>query len=358
MIQRLDRYVARVFLSSWVVSVVLFMGLFGVVNFFSNIGDLVEHVDSVGEGIGLIARLYAYKSPSIFVQVAPFVMLMSALFTLLRLQRHNEFMAMVLTGRRSARILVPIFVMTALCMGIVVVAQEQIVPEFSMQREQLEARIDRGGEEWVIPRITMKDANDWVINFRGFHVEAGRVEKLHASGRDALGRNAMTYGENAVFDIAAGGWRLGDGRREVRDADSAKPSIVVEASFFQTDIGPQDLLVDYREPFDLNYAEVLDRSERYPHSPSYRLLRHYHITYPLSIMLLVVLGVPFVLKRRARSNLLGVGLSILLCLAYLIVDMVARDMGNRGFLSPVIAAWFPVILAGSLGVVLFDTVDA
>jgi lipopolysaccharide export system permease protein len=358
MIQRLDRYVARVFLSSWVVSVVLFMGLFGVVNFFSNIGDLVEHVDSVGEGIGLIARLYAYKSPSIFVQVAPFVMLMSALFTLLRLQRHNEFMAMVLTGRRSARILVPIFVMTALCMGIVVVAQEQIVPEFSMQREQLEARIDRGGEEWVIPRITMKDANDWVINFRGFHVEAGRVEKLHASGRDALGRNAMTYGENAVFDVAAGGWRLGDGRREVRDADSAKPSIVVEASFFQTDIGPQDLLVDYREPFDLNYAEVLDRSERYPHSPSYRLLRHYHITYPLSIMLLVVLGVPFVLKRRARSNLLGVGLSILLCLAYLIVDMVARDMGNRGFLSPVIAAWFPVILAGSLGLVLFDTVDA
>jgi lipopolysaccharide export system permease protein len=357
-IQRLDRYVARVFLSSWLVSVVLFMGLFGVVNFFSNIGDLVEHVEGVGSGIALVVRLYAYKSPSIFVQVAPFVMLMSALFTLLRLQRHNEFMAMVLTGRRSARILLPIFGMTALCMLVVVFAQEQVVPAFSMQREQLEARVDRGNEEWIISRITMKDANDWVLSFRDFHVEAGRVEKLHASGRDALGRNAMTYGEDAVYDVAAGGWRLAEGRREVRDASSEKPSIVVEASFFQTDIGPQDLLVDHREPFDLSYAEVLDRSARYPHAPSYRLLRHYHITYPLSIMLLVVLGVPFVLKRRARSNLLGVGLSILLCLAYLIVDLVARDMGNRGFLSPVIAAWFPVILAGSLGVVLFDSVDA
>jgi lipopolysaccharide export LptBFGC system permease protein LptF len=227
-----------------------------------------------------------------------------------------------------------------------------------MQREQLEARVSRGNSEWVIDRITMKDASDWVLEFRDFHVEAGRIGKLHASGRDAKGRNAMTYGEDAVYDVAAGGWRLRNGRREVRDAGSEKPPIDVEASFFQTDIGPQDLLVDHRESFDLSYAEVLDRSERYPHSPSYRLLRHYHFTYPLSIMLLVVLGVPFVLKRRARSTLLGVGLSILLSLAYLIVDMVARDMGNRGFLSPVIAAWFPVILAGSLGVVLFDTVDA
>lgn len=358
MIGRLDRYVARIFLSSWLVSVVLFMGLFGVVNFFSNIGELVGSVPDVGTGIVLVTRLYAFKSPSIFVQVAPFVMLMSALFTLLRLQRHNEFMAMTLTGRRSARILLPIFVMTALCMLVVVVAQEQVVPAFSMQREQLEARVSRGNEEWVIRRVTMKDASDWVLDFREFHVEEGRVERLHASGRDALGRNAMTYGEDAVFDEAAGGWRLRNGRREVRDADSAEVPIVVHASFFQTDIGPQDLLVDHREPFDLSYAEVLARSERYPHSPSYRLLRHYHVTYPLSIMLLVVLGVPFVLKRRASSNLLGVGLSILLCLAYLIVDMIARDMGNRGFLSPVIAAWFPVILAGSLGVVLFDTVDS
>jgi lipopolysaccharide export system permease protein len=144
---------------------------------------------------------------------------------------------------------------------------------------------------------------------------------------------------------------------EVRAIDSEQAEIVEPAAFFRTDVRPQDLLAEKQLPFDLSYREVLERSERYPHAPRWRLLRHYHITYPLSVLLLVMLGVPFVLKRRHRGNLIGLGLALLLCLGYLTVDVIVRDLGSRGFLSPVIAAWFPVILAGSLSVVLFDTLE-
>jgi lipopolysaccharide export system permease protein len=354
---RLDRYVARTFLSSWLASTALFMGLFGVVDFFSNVGDLIENAKSAGAGLNVIARLYACKAPGIFVQVAPFVMLLSALFTVLRLQRHGELMAMFMTGRSALRVLAPVFGMTVLCMFVLVAAQEVLIPRLAQQREADEALLVHGDPDWVLS-TTIKDASGNILRVVDYHVASETISKLHASGRDETGRNRLTYGENAVYDEAAGGWRLQNGRMEVRAPDSPVPEITEPAAFFRTDVRPQDLLNETQDPFDLSYRDVLERSERYPQAARWRLLRHYHITYPLSVLLLVMLGLPFVLKRRHRGSLVGLGISLLLCLAYLTVDVIVRDLGTRGFLSPVIAAWFPVILAGSLGVVLFDTLEA
>lgn len=355
-VDRLDRYVARIFLSSWFASTALFMGLFGVVDFFSKVGDLLEHANNAGAGLDVIGRMYLCKAPSMFVQVAPFVMLMAALFTILRLQRHGELMAMFMTGRSALRVLAPILVMTVLCMAVLVIAQELLIPRLAKQRERDEALLLHGRADEVLS-TTIKDASGNILSVQDFKVSTETIGKLQASGTDERGRSRLTYGEDAVYDEAAGGWRLRNGRLEVRAPDSEQPEIVEPAAFFRTDVRPQDLALDKLMPFDLSYREVLERSERYPQAPGPRLLRHYHITYPLSVLLLVMLGVPFVLKRRHRGNLIGMGIALLLCLGYLAVDIIVRDLGLHGFLSPVIAAWLPVILAGSLSVVLFDTLE-
>jgi LPS export ABC transporter permease LptG len=358
MIQRLDRYVAGMFLSSWLVSILLFMGLTGVVDFFSNVDELLESAEGTALGPALVGRFYLYKAPTIFVQVAPFVMLMAALFTVIRLQRHNELMAMQLTGRRSARVLAPVFVMTVLCVGLIVVVQERVIPRVAQERDQLENMLIRGDQEWVIGTIRVKDARDYILNVTDYRVGEEMIGKLNVSGTDSLGRNIHVYGEQAVYDAESRGWRLKNGLSEIRTLGSDEPAIEEAAAFFPTDVGPRELMADRLEPFDLSYAQVLDLSERYPQASAYRLLRHYHITYPLSVLLLVLLGLPFVLRRQASRTLVGVGISLLLCMAYLILDVIVRDLGSRGFLSPVIAAWVPVIVAGSLGVVLFDTLDS
>jgi lipopolysaccharide export system permease protein len=357
MIGKMDRYVGRIFLTSWFVSLVFFIGLFGIVDFFGNIDDFFDNIKEGESSLGIIGRFYLYQAPSIFLNVAPFIMLMSTLFSIMRLQRHNEFMAMQMTGRSSRRVLAPIFVLIMPFMGVMVWVQESVAPSFSIQREKLEARLLHDKTDWTIAAIDMKDASDRQFSARGYHVEAGVIERLYVSGRDAHGRNISIEGSDAIFDEAAGGWRLRDGRSEIRALGTDEDPIIEPAAFIQTDIRPEDLLSEYREPFDLSYSEVLERSKRYPRAPGYRLLRHYHVTYPLSVLLLVILGVPFVLKQRPRNNMMGVGISILLCLGFLVITATVHDLGNRGFVSPVLAAWLPVILAGSLGVVLLDAAD-
>ena len=355
-VDRLDRYVARMFLSSWVASTTLFVGLFGVVDFFGKIDDLIENSGSAGAGVAMIGRMYLCRVPSIFVQVAPFVMLMAALFALLRLQRHGELMAIFMTGRSPLRVLAPILGMTLVCMVVLVVAQEVLIPRLARQRAADEAVLIHGKPDWVLS-TNIKDATGQTLHVVDYHVQSQTIGKLQASGTDERGRSRLTYGEDAVYDESAGGWRLRNGRLEVRARNSDAPEIIVDAAFLRTDVRPQDLRNEKQQPFDLSYAEVLERSERYPQSARWKLLRHYHITYPLSVLLLVMLGVPFVLKRRHRGNLVGLGIALLLCVGYLTVDVLVRDLALAYYLPPVIAAWLPVILAGSLSVVLFDTLE-
>jgi lipopolysaccharide export LptBFGC system permease protein LptF len=239
---------------------------------------------------------------------------------------------------------------------VLVVAQEVLIPRLARQRANDEAGLIHGKPDWVLS-TSIKDASGQLLTIVEYHVQSQTIGKLQASGTDERGRSRLTYGEDAVYDESAGGWRLRNGRLEVRERNSDAPEIVVEAAFLRTDVRPQDVMNEKQQPFDLSYAEVLERSERYPQSARWRLLRHYHITYPLSVLLLVMLGVPFVLKRRHRGNLIGLGIALLLCVGYLTVDVLVRDLGLGGYLPPVLASWLPVILAGSLSVVLFDTLE-
>jgi lipopolysaccharide export system permease protein len=358
MISRLDRYVARTYLSSWLVSIVFFLGLFSVISFFGNMEDLIKHAGrQQGSATWLVARFYAYQMPTILVQVAPFVMLMAGLFTVMRLQRHNELMAMLMVGRSARRIAAPILVLTVVFIAAQVWVQEFLAPRFALAAKRLDAQVSEGRADWVIEGITLKDASGFLLSIRNFRVNDGVVEEFHASGRDARGNNVSISGHDAVFDAGTRGWRLFDGQAETRPLGVEAEPIRAPAPFFQTDIRPEDLLDTRLKPFDLSWSDVLERSERYPHSDNYRMLRHYHVTYPLSVLLLVLLGLPFVLRRQARNNLFGVGISILLCMLFMIVDATVRDLGARGFLAPVLAAWLPVIVAGSFAVVLFDGID-
>ena len=195
---RLDRYVGGIYLSCWVTSLVFFIGLFGVVDFFGHVQDLLDHAREAGQGAGLIGRFYLVQLPSIFKEVAPFVMLMAALLTVLRLQRHNELTAMLLTGRSNRRVLAPVFVLTGVFTGLLVWVQEQVAPRVSIERQRLEALLVKGKPDWVIGEIHMRDAAGNVFSAHEVHVASGVIGRLHVSGRDARGRRRASWRTTAL----------------------------------------------------------------------------------------------------------------------------------------------------------------
>ena len=47
-----------------------------------------------------------------------------------------------------------------------------------------------------------------------------------------------------------------------------------------------------------------------------------------------------------------IALGFFLCVTYFGIEFVARTLGLQGGVGPILAAWFPVVLFGSLGIVL------
>jgi lipopolysaccharide export LptBFGC system permease protein LptF len=242
-------------------------------------------------------------------------------------------------------------------LGGLVWVQEVLAPRVALQRDDLRWSLLEKGKDRLIETMNMRDAKGRLFSAFNYNVSTKVISRLNVSFEDGFGRNVSVTGENAVWDAEAGGWLLQNGRSEVR-RDTSEESEEEEAFFVETDIRPEELLAESRMPFDLSYVELLGLSERYPSSRRYRLLRHYHVTFPLSVLLLVLLSVPFVVRLEAERRTKGLGIAIAFCMGFLLLDASLRDFGGRGFIQPVLAAWLPVIVAGSLATVLFDSLES
>ncbi|MFT7462664.1 MAG: lipopolysaccharide export system permease protein [Pseudohongiellaceae bacterium] len=352
MIGRLDRYVARMFLSSWSVSFVFFIGLYGVYEFFSKVDDLMEGFGEAGADVGTILYMYLLSAPVMLTRMAPFLMVVAVLVTVMRLQRHNELAAMVMVGRSPRRVLRPVIALTGVFLIGLVLMQEFVAPNVAIDRERLRAQLVDHQEGWTIPRTALRDADGRMFIAVDYSVENMRVRKLNVSYSDEQGFDVNVAGTNATWDGPSHGWQLEEGTMTVRSPDGSVRS--EPAAFVGRSVRPQDLLVQHLEPFDMSFANLLEMGERYPNHLLFRMLRHYHVTFPLGVLMLVFLALHFALQRDPAMRMRGLGLSILSCLGYLILDAAMLEMGTSGALSPVLAAWLPVIVAGSLVLVLYD----
>ncbi|GJM21797.1 MAG: LPS export ABC transporter permease LptG [Planctomycetota bacterium] len=352
---RLDRYVARVFFSSWVLSVVFFTGLYGVYDVFAHFDDLIEDFGGSDSGFGAAVRYYLYQAPGMVLKVAPFIMVMSALVAVMRLKRHNELLAMVLVGRPARRVLRPIFMLTGVFVLVLLFLQEVVTPAVALERDKLYNSLIENREEWVIENVKLRDHEGRLFIAHDYDVNAQRIARLTISFEDRDGRRVSIQGTDAVPDVEGGGWRLLGGGLQTVSGNPRFAPAEDEIDFVPTDIRHEDMMSSLAEPHDLAFAELRDLARRYPNARKYKLFLHYHITHPLSVLLLVLLAVPWMLDWMPGRNLRGLAAAIGICLGFMLLDALVLDRGKRGFLQPVLAAWLPVIVAGSLAIVLFDS---
>ena len=82
---------------------------------------------------------------------------------------------------------------------------------------------------------------------------------------------------------------------------------------------------------------------------------HHHFAFPLSHIVLLFLGIPFVLNLRNRSSFVSLLASFAICALFFLVSSICMNIANQSAgLPPMLAAWLPVMLFGALGITLFD----
>ena len=359
---RLDRYLIRLFWSSYGVAFVFFFGAFMVVDLFSKADSFLDTGQVLGleshELLGDVARYYLYGAPAVFLQVAPFVTVIGCIVTLTRLMQNNELVPVLMSGRSVFRMLRPIFGCALILTVAMILVQELVSPRAGNRRLALGSFLE-DGRSWVDLSHVMMDrqGNQWLsVRFDLEQRTILRAQVVRRSQEDD--EFAIAEVENLEYDRRQNpsGWRS----REpfvwkVNRGDSTQME-AESAEFIVSSLDPEQVGANLKDAFDLSFRDLgllIATTANERNKPRYLVLLHYHITFPLTNILLILLVLPFVVRYERGRLLLGLAAAFLLCGVYFGVDFALRSLGEER-LHPVLAAWFTPIFFGSLGISLFD----
>lgn len=309
----------------------------------------------------------------IFLRFGSFLTLAGGMFAVARLQRNNEVMPIKAGGISMHRALAPIFGCGVLLAALSVADAELLIPQiapairrasqFQKQKDVVPGIIrDRVGNTLFAARYRPSTQTMRWVTFRQHDDEGVEMRTIFADRA-----RWVATGDDA------GHWLFEDGlvrdlRPEKREGgdDGAAPRIPQRrfgagdqgGEKVETSIIPIDV-ESLRETYSLlSFGDLREQYRRQRYLPLLRVELHERITGPLGHILLLLIGLPFVLRDDGGRASVFVGMLalIVICAAYFVVTFIFRALGGQGSLEPIIATWSPVVIFGLLGILLFGRV--
>ena len=363
----MDRYIFGVFLRVFAIAVLAALAIYIVSDFTQLVDEMFEHdVPST-----VFAAYYPYLSLQIFYDVAPVLVLVTTLVTFGLLSQRNEVVAAKALGFSLFRLAMPALVAAAGIALLSAALENSVLPASNARVAELHDRI-RGNatpvkayhgadRQW---RYAQDDAGGgYIYNYRHYDAARRTLQRLQVFRFDPehrlIGRlyaGAARYAPPGEDE--AGGWRLVDAW--VREFDGLD---VVSSSRFA---GPRPVDLPEEPAFfdtEVRYADQMNRRELKLYVedlvaagnsvPELRMQLHNKAALPVVCLVMGLVALPFAFRLGRQGALYGIGISIGLGIVYYTVISVFVTLGQSEALPPLIAAWSPNALFGTLALYLF-----
>jgi lipopolysaccharide export LptBFGC system permease protein LptF len=340
----LDLYVIRNFLISIIVSFSFVIALYLMVHFFGNLEDLEGAQKAFGaRGIGLmtgICRYYAITMPFILVRLGPFAALLAAMWTVQKMSRDQEITAAQVAGVSLHRITAPILIVgTLLALGLWAVRQ-QALPRLAIEHNELEWLMRGKVQTLIDGPLVVRDSAGNRFSMQSYDPTA-RIARGVRVRSDDLSRTQ-------VLDAM----RYDEGARAWDELPESAPATRLSVA---TDLSPRDIEIETRGLRYLASDELDELARRTGGRSDLELMRQTRFTYPFATIVLLLLGLPLVLQRDKQSVYAAWGLCLMLSILYFSAETVLGGLAVReGSLSPVLAAWSPIAVFGTIGAMTFQ----
>ncbi|MCK4403811.1 MAG: LPS export ABC transporter permease LptG [candidate division Zixibacteria bacterium] len=372
----LDRYLIRQFGFALIFSLIAFWVIFLVV-------DLVEHLDKFIDkdaSFFLVIRYYFYYTPYILVLSLPVAMLLSSLFSLGQLAKHNELTAMKSAGISLYRILLPIFALSFLISLFVIGFGETIVPLTYQKMMQVKTvEIEKGKRErnLILQNIFVQAEDGRIFHLSNYDTK----ERL---GKDVL---VQRFERNRLKEeIRAkrvrwknNGWLFEDGVERIfsdasdelgktkPDSLPASPGEKYQSEtekyepfekLFRLDlkIEPEALARRQKKSDEMGYFELAEyvkikkRSGQVVAKETTDL--HLKIAFPFVSFIIVLFGAPLAANPKRSGLAIGFAISLFISFVYYTLIRMGQSFGYSEKLPPLLAAWAANILFAILGTIL------
>jgi lipopolysaccharide export system permease protein len=366
----IDRYLLRQFVQTFLICFLSFLGIVIVFDLFTNLDEFVTAGKAAGGVTRFIASYYMFQAIGFFDRVGGLLALVSAMFTVSWIQRHNEMTALMAVGVSRVRVLLPIIAAVAVVSLILAVNREILMPRY--RHELSRGSKDPSGCKPQSLGSRYDGRTDVLLRGKNSFADQQRIEEprfrmppsLSNYSVDLTAANAYYKAPCKTAEGDRPGGYLFQGVRSPRNL-STRPSLPLD--------GPKVLMTPCDTPWlkadecflvsDVDFEQLtggksltqlsstaqLIRGLRNPsldYGAKERVAIHARLVQPLLDMTLLFLGLPLVVTRENRNVFVAMGICMVVTTAFTLVVMGAQSLGEASYwiFTPSLAAWAPLVI--------------
>ena len=366
----LDRYIAGNFLYGYIISLAVMLGMFLTVDLFLNLDEFAEHSElGIGTVLASMAHYYGARIVLWFRDLGGVVIVIAAVFSMARLTRNNELIAIMASGVSLKRILAPILFLALVLTGLLVLDQELIIPRLTgeLTRKQDQLPGEASYDLWFVG-----DANgSLVCCFRYEEREQTMHYPLIILRQKEDGDTWRVVGriqaQRAIYDAGRKGWvleggqLLGASRTEAQRSDFSDFETV---DFYATNLDPEILPLRRREGFKslLSLRQLIeleqDSGTRRTELAEIAVQKHSRITMPIINLIMLMVALPVLVCRDPRNMKTAILISFLTTAACFTVTFLSSLYATEVFFGqvhPALFSWLPIFIFFPIALVEIDS---
>ncbi|MGJ8696562.1 MAG: LptF/LptG family permease [Verrucomicrobiaceae bacterium] len=367
LVRSLDRYLIRQFFGAFILTFSTLYAIWTLLDLTDNMGDFKN-----AEGGGaLMARYYGMLFPLVFVELAPFALLLALLFCLGKMSRSQEIVSMIQTGRGVVRLILPLAVVGSLASLLCLGFNYQWAPWADGYKEALieQAREGSTSQARNVVYFNKKHRRLWFIgSFPYNHTQGEPLRNVVVRTFDTDGEPVMRLqAETATWDSERTNWvfdkvEIQHLNRHLFEGGPLMPEYEIPKGEYRRikwTEPPWRIIKPGLAAENLGVPELyswlrVNKNEAWANKRRFLTQWHYRWAQPGICLALVLLAAPLGIVFTRRGAAGGIALAIFLCAGMMFTTTVFLALGESGYLPPFWAAWGTNIAATVLALILIQ----
>ena len=350
---KIDQYILKKFISTYVLIQLLFIPIAIVVNLADNIDKLLE------KQVPLVEILDHYYNFSIYFSssLLPLFLFLAITWFTSKLSSNSEIIALYSSGVSLKRILKPYMIGSLIIALFSLFAGMFIVPESTKKYNDFSYKYLKGNRKAVDNKNIFRKINE------NEYIFLTQFNQKNNVGTNFTLENFIE--EKLNFKISSTSIRYIPELKKYRLNNYTKRTItdsidILENrrtfdtifSFSVEDLTPLNYVAE-----SLNYDELIsfietEKSRGSTNIERYMVVKYKKWSIPFSIFILTLIGFAVSAEKRRGGTGVNLAFGIGVAMVYVFFDKIFGVLAQQSDLSPILAVWLPNILFGILAVYL------
>ena len=336
--------------------------------------DLIRKTVEFGLPLFIALKVLFFSLPSFLVLSFPMSVLLSTLLAYGKLSSNSELLALKSLGIKTTRIISPAIALSIFMTGLTFYFNDNLVPVSNKLAETtLRAGIGssfsgEGGKDNIMfsrygSRINAGTKKPTKTNTYLTHIfyaqwyENNTMQGVTVLDFSREDLQQILKATSATFDRKISSWIFSDGSIVTIDPSGQTTNIKFQEYTYPFVEGPMELAKVPRDATKMTLKQALKAEKIYKKTGNIKEIRRIQVriqekfTLPFACLVFGLIGSSLGSKSNLRSSKSqGFGLSVILILIYYVMSFVFSSFGVKGLLTPIFAAWLPVLISLGGGV--------